>query len=201
MLPLLFTLTLCFQFKNVGTRKYWGISEEWENKKCSKECELDDIFLRPHTASVSWHGPNRLTAFAFSHSGEHKDRICLWQKSTPTFLSYVLTSVLSAPLSCSLPLRSDTKTLAHIAVHCKVMQTLTCFSWTRREVKLTDCLPLEVLSSPKLAKPTVTHADHVGLSSFRDGIHFSCSTCRYSFHWNVLQCEIQPCRNEQEEEK
>lgn len=84
---------------------------------------------------MSWRGPNRLTAFAFSHSGEHKDRICLWQASTPTFLSYVLTGVLYAPLLLLplLPLHSDTKTLAHIAEHCKEMQIVT-FLLGRRDV-------------------------------------------------------------------
>lgn len=92
------------------------LGKTWEYKNRNAACELHDILLCPHTTSVSWLGPNRLTVFAFSHSGRHKDRICLWLKSTPTFLSYMLTSVLRAPLSCSLLLCADTKTLAHIAV-------------------------------------------------------------------------------------
>lgn len=86
--------------------------------------------------------------FAFSHPGEHKDRICLWQESiTPTFLSYVLTSVLSAPLSLSLLLCSDTKTLAHIAVYCKAMQTLKGHG----EVKHTMCRFLNYVEPSKLS--------------------------------------------------
>lgn len=38
------------------------------------------------------------------HSEKHKDPIRLWLRSTPTFFSYMLTSVLDALLSCSLPL-------------------------------------------------------------------------------------------------
>lgn len=55
------------------------------------------LWLCPHTASVSLAGPSRRTAFAYLPSGKHKDSICLWQKSTPTFLSYMLTGVLHAP--------------------------------------------------------------------------------------------------------
>lgn len=155
----------------MDTRKYLETGGMWKHK-CSKERELHDILLRPHTTSVSWHGPNCLTTFAFSHSGEHKDRICLWQESTPTFLSYVLTSVLSAPLSRSLPVRSDTKTLAYIAAHCKQMQTLTFFSWTRGGE--TYSVPLELswafqaLLNMLLVKLTVMHVDYVGSSSFWD---------------------------------
>lgn len=91
--------------------------------KHSENCEhpnAPQLNLSPmnSVASVSWHSLNCLTSFCFTHAEEHKDRICLWQESTPTFLSYVLTSVFSA-----LPPSSDTKTLAYIAVRYTELQT------------------------------------------------------------------------------
>lgn len=58
----------------------------------------------PHTVALSSRGPSLPTSLAFSHSEDHKDRICLWLRSTPTFFGYMLTRVLDALLSCSLPL-------------------------------------------------------------------------------------------------
>lgn len=57
-----------------------------------------------HTAALSSRGPSLPASLASSHSEDHKDRICLWLRSTPTFFGYMLTRVLDALLSCSLPL-------------------------------------------------------------------------------------------------
>lgn len=48
-------------------------------------CELCDIRRCLHTLTVSLSGPGRPNSFAFLHSGKHKDRICCWLESTPTF--------------------------------------------------------------------------------------------------------------------
>lgn len=123
--PLLSWFNLSMLSKNTAAFIvfYFFLFKIWAQQGNTWECENRNAaqsvnsmtYYYALTLHLSLLGPNRLTAFASSHSGKHKDRICLWLKSTPTFLSYMLTSVLGAPLSYSLPLCTD-KTLAYIAV-------------------------------------------------------------------------------------
>lgn len=105
----------------------------------------------PHIASVSWYGPNRLTAFCLlAPRGNIRIAYAFGKSPHPHSSAMCSQAAPLPPPPSPLPLRSDTKTVAHFALHGKEKDLALFISpWTRGALKHKLCHFLSWLSSPR----------------------------------------------------